>query len=333
MTSPAASVSVVVPATDRPRTLGRCLAALRGGAEPPDEIVVVDRPRGLGPAAARNAGAARARGEILVFVDADVEVHPDAVGRIRAAFGRESELTALFGSYDDSPAAPGAVSGFRNLLHHHVHQRAAGPATTFWAGFGSVRRDAFTAAGGFDAGRYAVPAVEDVELGLRLSARGGRLRLDPELLCTHLKAWTLLEMVRTDFARRGVPWVVLLLERRRGARALNLGPRHSASAVVSVAGAVATVAGRPRGAVAAVAALVLLNRSFYALVLARRGPREAAAAVPLHALHHLAAAAAVPAGLASYLRTRLSRTASGAADPGPGRERSSASSTASPSSR
>ena len=31
--------------------------------------------------------------------------------------------TALFGSYDDAPAAPGLVSQFRNLLHHYVHQQ------------------------------------------------------------------------------------------------------------------------------------------------------------------------------------------------------------------
>src|SRR5207244_8179187 len=112
-----------------------------------DEILVVDDLQVPGPAAARNEGARRATGEVLVFVDADVVPHADAFRLIRGAFDGDPELVALFGSYDDAPPAPGAVSGFRNLLHHHVHQAGAGPAETFWAGLGAVGREAFLQAG------------------------------------------------------------------------------------------------------------------------------------------------------------------------------------------
>ena len=57
-------------------------------------------------------------------------------------FAADPTLSALFGAYDDLPAAPGIVSNFRNLLHHHVHHRNAGPAETFWTGLGAVRRRA-----------------------------------------------------------------------------------------------------------------------------------------------------------------------------------------------
>ena len=147
---------------------------------------------------------------MLVFVDSDVEVHADALARIRAAFADDPGLTAVFGSYDDAPPG-GTVAAFRNLLHHHVHQRGAGPASTFWSGLGAIRRDAFLAAGGFDGERFPHPSIEDVDLGARLVADGARIVLDPAIQGTHLKAWTLRSMVRTDFARRGVPWVALLL--------------------------------------------------------------------------------------------------------------------------
>src|SRR5881275_2620193 len=150
------SLSLVVPATDGPVTLERVLAAVERADASPDEVIVVREPERLGPAAARNRGAQLATADVLVFVDADVEVHPDAFGRIRAAFDEDPELAALFGSYDDDPGADGVVSAFRNLLHHHVHHEGAGPATTFWAGLGAVRRDVFEAAGGFDAERYLV---------------------------------------------------------------------------------------------------------------------------------------------------------------------------------
>jgi len=303
-------LSVIVPATNAPPTLAACLAALEAAVEPGDEVIVVEEAAAPGPAAARNAGAERSGGDVLVFVDADVVVHSDALHRIRRAFEGDEGLEALFGSYDDAPAAAGLVSGFRNLLHHHVHQTSSGPATTFWAGLGAVRKAAFDAEGGFDAARYPEPSVEDIELGMRLAASGRRISLDPAIQGTHLKGWTAVSMLQTDFARRGVPWVELLLERGGSASALNLGWRHRLSAAAAVSGAVALVAWRPRPALGAAAALVLLNADFYALLGRRLGPRGAVAGVGLHALHHLAGAAAVPFGALRYWTRATSRSAS-----------------------
>ena len=170
------SLTAVVPATNDPPTLAACLDAIAAADEPPEQVVVVTD--GDGPAAARNAGAADATADVIVFVDADVLAHTDAFSRIRAAFDADPRLTAVFGSYDDSPTDPGMVSQFRNLLHHHVHQQGAGEAKTFWAGLGAVRADAFHAVGGFDAERYRLPSVEDIDLGTRLVAKGKKIVLD-----------------------------------------------------------------------------------------------------------------------------------------------------------
>jgi glycosyltransferase involved in cell wall biosynthesis len=96
--------------------------------------------RPSGPSYARNRGAEVARGEVLVFVDADVCVHRDTLRRFAWVFVDEPGVDAAFGSYDDQPPAPGLVSQYRNLLHHHIHQQSAGEAETFWAGCGAVRR-------------------------------------------------------------------------------------------------------------------------------------------------------------------------------------------------
>ena len=296
------SLSAIVPATNAPPTLGQCLGAIRASDEPPEEVIVVEE--GGGPADARNRGAAGATGDVLVFVDADVVVHSDAFARIRRAFDADPDLAALFGSYDDGPAAPGVVSAFRNLLHHHVHQEGAGPATTFWAGLGAVRRKVFEASGGFDAERYPRPSVEDIDLGTRLAASGERLALDPAVQGTHLKAWTLAGMLESDLWDRGVPWVELLMRHGTRSSALNLGWRHRASAVASLFGVFAVLRGRWRGAVVALGVLVALNRSFYALLARRRGRLEAAAGVGLHALHHVVGALSVPIALVERFRRR-----------------------------
>lgn len=288
-------LSAIVPATDVPPTLARCLAAIAAADDAPEEVIVVDEADRPGPAAARNEGARRATGDVLVFVDADVEPHRDAFTRLRAAFAADPGLDALFGAYDDDPADPGLVSRFRNLLHHHVHVEGAGPAETFWAGLGAIRRPAFP---GFDAERYPAASVEDVELGLRLAASGGRIVLDPLVQGRHLKGWTLATMIHTDFARRGVPWVELLLERGRGSTALNLGPRHRLSALA----ALGLLSRRPR--LASAAALLVLNYRFYALLLRREGPARAAAGVGLHTLHHLTGVAAAATALGRSARGR-----------------------------
>jgi Glycosyl transferase family 2 len=305
-------LSAIIPATDAPTTLERCIAAIHAADQPPEEIHVVDDPSVGGASGARNAGADRATGDILVFVDADVEVHRDAFSRIRSAFEAGDDVVAVFGSYDDDPGGKSLVSDFRNLLHHHVHQCGRGVASTFWAGLGAIRRDAFVSAGGFDERRFPNASVEDIELGIRLSSNGARILLDPGIQGRHLKRWTLGGMVRTDLFRRGVPWVQLLLETRTGSRALNLGWRHRISVVASMLLVGSVTARRPKPAVGAGLTLLALNHSFYVLLAQRRGWRQAAAGPPLHVLHHIVSAAAVPLGGAAYMRERRrSRSSSG----------------------
>ena len=262
------------------------------------------RSSGPGPAGARNDGAARATSELLAFVDADVAVDPEALARLRAAFADDPALAAAFGAYDDAPADPGAVSRFRNLLHHHVHTDAAGPAATFWAGLGAVRRPDFVAAGGFDAERYAEASVEDIELGMRLRRSGASIVLDPWVRGTHLKRWSLGSMVSTDMWRRGVPWMRLQLEAGRIEGSLNLGWRHRLSALAALAAALAAIARRPGAAVAALAGMVALNVRFYALLRRRGGASLALIGVPLHLVHHLTAACAAATAVGAHVLAR-----------------------------
>jgi GT2 family glycosyltransferase len=295
------TLTVVIPATDGRATLGRAVDAVHRAARAPEELIVVDRPGHLGPAAARNLGSRQANGEVLVFVDADVEVHGDAFARIRDAFENDISLAAIFGSYDDDPGAAGIVSDFRNLLHHHVHQEGAGAATTFWAGLGAIRRDVFLALGGFDEQRFPRPSVEDIELGMRLHAQGGRIVLDPAIQGKHLKNWTLASMVKTDLLRRGVPWLRLVVENHPGSTALNLGWRHRIGTGASLLLLLGLVRRNRRLAGGSLAFLIVLDRRFYLLLLRRRGPGLGALGVPLHVIHRLTSAAAVPIAITNHL--------------------------------
>jgi GT2 family glycosyltransferase len=285
-------IAAIVPATNRPPTLAACLKAIEAAAEPPEQVIVVSEPAGLGPAAARNRGAARARCELLVFVDSDVAVHPDAFARIRKIFREQPGVAAVFGAYDAEPAEPDLVSGFRNLLHHYVHTQGAGPASTFWAGLGAIRADVFQELGGFDERRYPSVSIEDIELGARLHGSGHSILLDPEIQGKHLKRWTLSSMIRTDFRNRGIPWAELVLAREAEAATLNLGTKHRLSALASVSLLVSLGLRRYRSAAASGAVFALLNRDFYVLVARRRGPLQAGGGLVLHVTHSLTAVAA-----------------------------------------
>lgn len=290
-------LSVIVPATDSPPTLEACAGALRASLPEGAELLIKTGGPPLGPAAARNAAAADASGDTLVFVDSDVVVERGALAAIERRFAEDPGLAALFGSYDDRPAERGLVSLFRNLLHHHTHSSAAGRANTFWAGLGAVRREAFAAAGGFDSARYPTASIEDIDLGLRLSALGYRIELDPRIRGTHLKRWTLRSMVATDFSRRAIPWVRLLAERGRDASGLNVSARQALAALAALASAIALAGRRPRLSVAAALAMVAVNMPLYVLLGRAGGARLVIAGIPLSALHHLVSLAAVPVGL------------------------------------
>ena len=337
-------LSVIVPAHRGEAVLRRSLPALLASDLDRSawELIVVDDASGdgtplvaaeyadlvvrlegtpRGPAGARNRGAEAARGEVLVFIDADVCVHGDVLGSMADAFHADPGLSALFGSYDADPTAPGLVSQFRNLLHHHVHQLNPGGAETFWAGCGAVRRAAFMEVGMLDAGRFPRPQIEDIELGRRLRRAGHRIELRPDIQCTHLKRWTLRNMVVTDYRDRGVPWMLLLLEEgpARSSATLNLRFDQKAStalvglAALAVAAALVLRATAPLlVAAAAVLAVVLLNHRFYALLVRARGAAFALAAVPLHLIFYFTGGVAGVAGTLLFhtKRRRPARSAS-----------------------
>jgi glycosyltransferase involved in cell wall biosynthesis len=239
------TIAVIIPVFNSSRLLGETMLAVLSSTRVPDELIVVDdgsddesahtaekfgarvvrMPRNVGPAACRNYAALLSQSEILMFLDCDTCVHADTIERMERHLAADPSLSAVIGSYDDSPRHPGICSQYRNLAHCYVHRSANRAALTFWSGCGAVRRAWFFGVDGFDE-RYRKPSIEDIELGYRMSDRGARILLDPEICVTHTKRWTVSSSIATDILNRGVPWMVLLLERRRMPDDLNLRRRH-----------------------------------------------------------------------------------------------------------
>lgn len=284
----------VLELLDRSGCDAEFVVVLDGEASPPPawlvrpDVRVVTTGVRSGPAFARNRAAEEARSHVLLFVDADVELGQGSIDLVHERFAADDGLDALFGAYDDEPLARTTVSQFRNLLHHHVHMVHPGPAMTFWSGCGAIRTAYFRTVGGFNAG-YGTPCIEDIELGFRMSSRGGRIMLDPTLQCKHHKCWTMRSMVHTDVARRAVPWTRLMMRQRHVPACLAIDHRNRMSGLLSLAAVIGTV---PAiffpwlwlTVAACLAGVFLLNLRFYRLCRRKRGLPFAASAYTLHVL-------------------------------------------------
>jgi len=321
-------ISVIVPVHNGGDNFRRCLSGLMAVVPPPKEIIVVadgdtdgsgllaqefgvqvlSIPGPGGPARARNLGARAACSDILFFVDADVTLPTDALSQVAAAFTREPDLAAVFGSYDDEPAAPNFLSQYKNLFHHYVHQTAREDACTFWGACGAIRREVFLAVGGFYE-QYRRPSIEDIELGYRLWQAGKRIRLCKTLQVKHLKRWGVISLLKADFYYRALPWTQLILRQRRLPNDLNLRLSSRLSTLLTYGLLVAAVSGWwwPGALVIAgviVLLLLALNLPVYRFFWRKRGLWFAVRTVPWHWLYYFYSGLAFALGVvASVFRS------------------------------
>lgn len=312
-------VSVIVPAYNAAETLPYCLQAIRDNSFPDAEIIVVDDGSSdstshlaekygatvihtgsrQGPAGARNQGVEHARGEILMFVDADVVIPESAIAKVVNRFENDPELAALFGSYDESPSETNFLSQYRNLLHHYVHQNSSENAISFWAGCGAIRRSIFIEVGGFDKQKFSRASVEDIELGLRVCERGFRIRLEKSLQAKHLKKWQILPLLKADILYRAYPWSRLIVESGLVPDDLNLRLSDRISGLlsgflmfllvllpVSIFALPEILPLHLAFLLAILTILIVLNRQLYSFYGRLRGWRFAMKCIPWHILYY-----------------------------------------------
>ena len=308
-TSP--EISVIIPVYNGGASLDRCLGALSDVTELAWECIVVDdgstdgsgdlarrygarvarteRARG-GPGQARNLGARLASAPLLCFLDADVQATADTLAQFVALFAADSNVTAAFGSYDSAPDVQEHLSRYRNLLHHFVHQEGQPVASTFWAGCGAIRREAFLSLGGFHPA-YQRPSIEDIEMGYRLCAAGGQIRLAKHIQVKHLKRWTMFGIIKTDIFDRALPWTTLIVRTGHLPNDLNLqeASRASAASVYALLALLALGCRQPLALLAApvpLAVLLKYNLGLYRFLLAHGGRWFLLRSLPMHWLYY-----------------------------------------------
>jgi hypothetical protein len=338
------AVSVVIPVRNGAATLDRCLSALKqalrhalNGGEGSEVIIVDDGstdatkevaslhpvrvisppPGATGAAAARNAGAAEAAGDVLVFLDADVIVEPPAIASLLERLDAEPAVDAAIGTYSPCDASLGPWSRAKDLAVRLNHARSGDEIPWFWTAIGAIRSSAFHAAGGFDEARFPKGAVvEDMDLGFRLSAGGGRIAQVSEARARHHHRFDLAGLVGNDFAKSRA-WARML--RDGAADAAGHGATGSSEAL-ALACALAALGGSAAtpvapGAASPVAAagwlgLAWLLRDHLRQAASERGAAEAASYLAIRALLYPVAGAGAACGLLEGLWTARARSSS-----------------------
>ena len=331
------TVSIIVPVYNGGAPFQSCLTRLIKADPPPSEIIiiadgdtdgsqrlaeslglrVIKLPTPGGPARARNQGSRIACGDVLLFIDSDVVVPPDIVGRVAKFFEDHPRQTALIGSYDDEPGETNFLSQYKNLSHHYVHQTAREDASTFWGACGAIRREVFLALEGFDE-NYCDPSIEDIELGYRLRQSGYRIRLLKDLQVKHLKHWSALSLLKSDILHRAIPWTELSLRHRRLPNDLNIrtSSRISALLVCALVAAIFGAWWNSRflwGLAPSMLLLWLLNAEFYNFLYRKRGLWFTLRAVSWHWFYYLYSTAAFAIGALRYFARRATSRPSRAA--------------------
>ena len=217
------TTSIVICTRERPVSLSRCLRSIQKLSHPPDEILVVDnapssgavkqlvsRTSGVryvleplpGLSRARNAGIRCSTGDIIIFTDDDVEVHPDWLTRLLQSFD-DPKVMAVTGLVLPAELETEAQMIFEKILGYlnkgylpktfdnrfFEETKSVGvPAWEVGAGANmAFRRMIFESAGNFDErlGAGASGCSEDSELWYRILAEGWFCRYEPTAVVHH----------------------------------------------------------------------------------------------------------------------------------------------------
>ncbi|MGD9210586.1 MAG: glycosyltransferase family A protein, partial [Desulfobacteraceae bacterium] len=242
-------ISIIIPFLNAERTLKTCLDSIAAVNYQDFEVILVDdgsqdhsaeiamrypfryfhNKSNKGAGAARNFGASKAKGDILLFLDADIIVQPDIVSRVRSTFFKDPTVSAVVGMYSKGTTETGFFSVYKNLENHYEHYSFNKPFFSFVAFAGAVRKEVFEDLKGFNE-KFRGATVEDVEFGYRLSQAGYKSILDKQLLVIHQKKITFLKFVKSELIHRAIPWWILLLQRRE----LRLNPSIGINNILSV---------------------------------------------------------------------------------------------------
>lgn len=223
-------ISIIIPTYNDNESLRLCLSSIARSNYKPFEVTVVDDgsiptaegivaeygfkylrlEKNCGQAVARNEGARIAQGDVLLFIDSDVAVDRDTIGRVAKAYDSD-EINIFQGIPSKKPLNKGFGPELLSLKMYFMLKDCR-QASYVHSHIFSIRRGLFDEIGGFDP-RFRPPGCgEEFELGHRLR-RNHIIHTDPELVVDQ-KGVSILSRTFTLY-HRAYAWASLFSKEKR----------------------------------------------------------------------------------------------------------------------
>lgn len=212
--------SVIIPAYNSAATIEKCLGSLLAQDYPGLELIVVDdastddtlekaskypvkiisKTENHGAGHSRNLGVEKSSSEIIIFVDSDVVVPPTGVSQAVRTLMEERNILAVGGAYSQKSNNLNFISEFKNI--DLAYRANLDPGYLKFSGsyFFAIKKSVFLEAGGFST-NFLGANVEDIEFCYRLTKGSNIIFLNKDIRVDHLKRYTFLSMLKTDFNR------------------------------------------------------------------------------------------------------------------------------------
>lgn len=211
-------ISIIIPVYNGEENLEKCLRHILQSTYKDYEIIVVDDcsddgsgeiakrytenvitlNKRAGPATARNVGSQKTKGEVLLFIDADIFIMSDTIHHIANFLNENKHIDGVTGLYAEKSPSLNFCSRYKHLYLRYkfinMPKFVSVPNTALLA----VRKDSFKKVKGFNTYMFT---CEDFEFGQRFSKAGYKIYNDKSLEVIHNRYFSFRTLVYNDFTK------------------------------------------------------------------------------------------------------------------------------------
>ena len=224
-------IRVIVPCYNSDLTIEKCIASIFTSKGIDFEVYVIDdgnnnrleelkneypikvmRTSGVeGAGKARNLGTQGFSGQVVVFIDSDVQIYEATIASLVKPI-KEKLADATVGSYSKQRSLNFYDDYKRFYLVNKYNTEGRYLRNTFWSAICSIDFKTYTIINGFK-DCYSGAGPEDIDTGVELSLQGARILSVPEAKGKHLSSFNFLKLLKNDL-RKGSEDIYIHLARK-----------------------------------------------------------------------------------------------------------------------
>jgi len=213
-------LSVIIPAYNSEKTISICLDSIYCSSYLPEEVIVVDdassdntvdivkkypcrllkNKKNKGQSASRNKGAKISKGNLLLFIDSDIEIKKDSIKQAVNSLMKNTDICGVVGTYDKYNRYDNLLSQYKHFYMVFLYLSSEMHINWTDTAFLLIKKKDYLAVGGLDES-IKESVNEDYKLGIILTQDNRKILLDKQVKIAHhrhldLKKFTQMEYLR-----------------------------------------------------------------------------------------------------------------------------------------